>query len=66
MVVSHKATLRILLCALLGIDLSQFRNRIGQRVAAVSVVEWRKTGPLVKVLGDVSHLPPALLLGDGT
>jgi probable phosphoglycerate mutase len=66
LVVSHKATLRVLLCALLGIELSQFRNRIGQRVAAVSVVEWKQTGPLLRSLGDVSHLPPELLVGDGT
>jgi probable phosphoglycerate mutase len=66
MIVSHKATLRVILCALLGIELAAFRHRIGHRVAAVSVVEWKKTGPLLKVLGDTSHLPPELLIGDGT
>jgi probable phosphoglycerate mutase len=66
LVVSHKATLRVLLCALLGIDVDLFRVRVGQRVGAISVVELRKSGPLVERLGDVGHLPPELLAGDGT
>ena len=66
MVVSHKATLRVLLCALLGIDVDLFRARIGQRVAGVTIVEFKASGPLVQVLGDRSHLPAALLEGDGT
>jgi probable phosphoglycerate mutase len=66
LVVSHKATLRVLLCALLGVDLDLFRSRIAQKVCAVSVVAWRPSGPLVEVLGDESHLPPALREGGGT
>ncbi|HZS41704.1 MAG TPA: histidine phosphatase family protein [Polyangia bacterium] len=66
LIVSHKATLRILFCALLGIDVDLFRSRIAQKVAAVSIVDFKKTGPLLQVLGDVSHLPPELLAGDGT
>lgn len=58
--VSHKATIRILVCALLGIELARFRDRIGQPVAAVSAVEFRPSGPLLKLLGDTSHLPPDL------
>lgn len=66
MVVSHKATLRVLLCALLGIDVDRFRARLAQRVCAVNIVDFKKTGPLLQVLGDTSHLPPELLDGDGT
>jgi probable phosphoglycerate mutase len=66
LVVSHKATLRVLLCALLGIDVDQFRRRIAQRVCAVNIVDFKSTGPLLQVLGDTSHLPPALLATDGT
>jgi probable phosphoglycerate mutase len=66
LVVSHKATLRVLLCALCGIDVDQFRRRIGQRVCAVNVVDFPPSGPLLQVLGDVSHLPPALMEAEGT
>lgn len=66
LVVSHKATIRVLVCALLGIDVDEFRRRIGQRVCAVNLVEFKSSGPLLQILGDVSHLPPALLEGDGT
>ncbi len=66
LVVSHKATLRVLLCVLLGLDVDGFRARIAQKVCAVSIVDLRPAGPLLQVLGDTSHLPPALLAGDGT
>jgi probable phosphoglycerate mutase len=66
LVVSHKATLRVLVCALFGIDVDLFRARIAQKVCAVSVIEFRKSGPLLQTLGDTSHLPPDLLAGDGT
>jgi probable phosphoglycerate mutase len=66
MVVSHKATLRIILCSLLGVDVDLFRSRIAQKVCAVSVVDWKASGPLLTVLGDVSHLPPDLRTDEGT
>jgi alpha-ribazole phosphatase len=66
LLVSHKATLRVLMCALLGVDVDLFRVRIAQKVCAVSIVDFRSTGPLLQVLGDTSHLPPELLAGDGT
>lgn len=66
LVVSHKATLRVILCALLGLDVDLFRARIAQKVCAVSVIDWKRSGPLLQVLGDTSHLPPALQAGDGT
>ena len=66
LVVSHKATLRVLVCALLGIDVDGFRARIAQKVCAVSIIDFKPSGPLLQVLGDTSHLPPELLAGDGT
>jgi len=60
LVVSHKATIRLLLCAFLGIDLNLYRSRIAAPVASLAVVEFRDTGPLVLALGDTSHLPPHL------
>lgn len=60
LVVSHKATIRIMLCSLLGIDLGRFRDRIGMPVASVSIVELTSNGPLVHVMGDRSHLQEEL------
>ncbi|WP_448571649.1 histidine phosphatase family protein [Trichothermofontia sp.] len=66
LVVSHKATIRILLCSLLGIDLGRFRDRIDMPVASVSVVKFDIHGPLLERLGDRAHLPPALRALPGT
>ncbi len=66
LIVSHKATIRVVLCALLGIDVDLFRVRIAQKVGAVSIVQMKKSGPLLEVLGDTSHLPPELRDAEGT
>src|SRR5262245_8516541 len=61
--VSHKATIRVLVCALLGLDVGLYRARIGQSVAGVTVFEFRDSGPLLRTLGDISHLPQHLRQG---
>jgi probable phosphoglycerate mutase len=66
LVVSHKATIRIMLCSLLGIDVGRFRFRIGCPVGSVSVVEFGSHGPLVKVLADRLHLDERLRTLPGT
>ncbi|SRR5579883_396480 len=66
LVVSHKATIRIVLCALLGIDVGRFRYRLGCPVSSVSVVSFAGHGPLLEVLADRSHLPQELLQLEGT
>ena len=67
LVVSHKATLRILVCALLGLDVRLFRERIGQPVCAVSRFELKPQGTaMLTTLGDVSHLPEELRGAEGT
>ena len=66
MVVSHKATLRILTCHLLGIPIGEFRRRIAMPVCAVTAFELKSTGPLLKYLGSVSHLPEDLRAARGT
>ncbi len=60
LVVSHKATIRIMLCSLLGIDIGRFRDRINMPVGAVSIVEMAAHGPLVHMLGDRSYLRASL------
>ncbi|MBE9229537.1 histidine phosphatase family protein [Phormidium sp. LEGE 05292] len=66
LVVSHKATIRIMLCWLLGIDVGRFRDRISAPVASVSVIEYGVHGPLLHVLGDRSHLSERLRNLPGT
>jgi probable phosphoglycerate mutase len=66
LIVSHKATLRVLACALLGVDVDLFRARIAQKVCAISIIELKSSGPLLQVLGDTSHLPPDLCTDEGT
>lgn len=66
LVVSHKATLRIILCGLLGIDLGRYRDRIDMPAASVSVVLFGKYGPLLKRLGDRSFMDEKLRSLPGT
>lgn len=60
LVVSHKATTRILLCSLLGIDVGRFRYRLACPVGSLSKVEFSKEGPLLHSLADRSHLTQRL------
>lgn len=60
LIVSHKATIRILLCSLLGIDVGRFRYRLACPVGSVSIVEFGKHGPLLKAMADRDHLDPEL------
>ncbi|MBC8042469.1 MAG: histidine phosphatase family protein [Rhizobacter sp.] len=66
LIVSHKATIRIMLCGLLGIDVGRFRFRIACPVSSVSVVEFSPQGPLLKALGDRTHLDERLRNLQGT
>ena len=66
LVVSHKATIRIILCDLLGIDVGRFRYRLACPVGSVSVVEFSTAGPLLHSLADRSHLSDSLRSLPGT
>lgn len=66
LVVSHKATIRIILCGLLGIDLGRYRDRINLPVASVSIVQFDTRGPMLIKHGDRSHLPTELDKRSGT
>jgi broad specificity phosphatase PhoE len=66
LIVSHKATIRIILCSLLGIDVGRFRYRLGCPVGSVSMVEFSTTGPLLHTLADRGHLSEALRSLAGT
>jgi len=56
LVVSHKATNRILLCSLLGMDMRSYRDAIQQDLACLNVLEF--SGPWkarVERMNDISH-----------
>jgi probable phosphoglycerate mutase len=57
LIVAHKATLRIMLCTLLGIDVGRYRDRLAMPVTALSLVELLEYGPFVRRFNDCSHLP---------
>jgi len=57
MVISHKATIRILICHLLGIEVGRYRYRLSAPLAGVSIVNFAAHGPMLKSLGDTAHLP---------
>jgi len=56
LVVSHKATIRILLCSLLGIDARGYRDRLDQSPACLNVLDFK--GPVrarLMLFNDISH-----------
>jgi len=56
LVVSHKATIRIMLCSLLGIALGRYRDRSEMLAGSVSIVKVDVRGPLLQVLGDRAYM----------
>jgi len=66
LIVSHKATIRIMLCELLGIDVGRFRYRLGCPVGSVSIVEFGSHGPLLHALADRTHFDERLRNLPGT
>jgi probable phosphoglycerate mutase len=56
LVVSHKATIRLVLCSLLGIDARGYRDRLDQSPACLNVLDFR--GPVharLVLFNDISH-----------
>lgn len=66
LVVSHKATIRIMLCNLLGIELGRYRDRINVLTASLSMIKFDEHGPMLELLGDRSHLSLELRNRPGT
>jgi len=65
LVVSHRTTLRIVLCSLLGIDLGRYRDRLDYPAASLSVVKFGKYGPLLERMGDRGYMSPELRAREG-
>jgi probable phosphoglycerate mutase len=56
LVVSHKATLRLVLASLLGMDARGYRDRLDQSPAALNVVDFRDPSRArLMTFNDVSH-----------
>jgi broad specificity phosphatase PhoE len=56
LVVSHKATIRILLASLLGFDARGYRDRLDQAPACLNVVDFKDpVHPRLMLFNDVSH-----------
>lgn len=66
LLVSHKATIRIVLASLLGLPLSQYRFRLACPVCSLSTIELTAAGPLLRTLGDRGHLSAKLCTLAGT
>lgn len=66
LLVSHKATLRVITCALLGLDVRLFRQRLAQPVGAVTMFAVTRGSAQLSIFGDRSHLPDELKNQEGT
>jgi alpha-ribazole phosphatase len=66
LLVSHKATLRVITCALLGLDVRLFRQRLAQPVGAVTMFVVTSSAVQLALFGDRSHLPEDLRNEEGT
>jgi broad specificity phosphatase PhoE len=55
-VVSHKATIRLILCALLGVDARGYRDRFDQAPACLNIVEFKDpVRARLMLYNDTSH-----------
>jgi probable phosphoglycerate mutase len=66
LIVSHKATIRVIISSLIGIDPGQYRYRLGCPVCSLSIVEFGPRGPMLKRMADVAHLSPELRALEGS
>ena len=56
LVVSHKATIRLVLCSLLGIDARGYRDRLDQSPACLNIVDFRDpVRARLMLFNDTSH-----------
>jgi alpha-ribazole phosphatase len=56
MLVSHKATIRVIVCSLLGVPLGRFRSHVACPTASITSFEFGDRGAMLVRLGDVHHL----------
>jgi probable phosphoglycerate mutase len=56
MLVSHKATVRVLVSALLGMPLGRYRSHVACPTASITSFEFGERGPMLVRVGDTHHL----------
>jgi broad specificity phosphatase PhoE len=62
LIVSHKATIRLLLSSLLGFDPRRYRDNLDQKPAALNVVDFRNpTRARLTLFNDTSHYDKAAI-----
>jgi probable phosphoglycerate mutase len=66
LVVSHKTTIRLVLCNLLGIDSGRYRDRIFLPVASLSIIRFDLHGPQLIKHGERSKVLEELDLREGS
>jgi probable phosphoglycerate mutase len=54
--VSHKATIRVIACSLLGLPLGRFRDRVACPTASITSFEFGDRGQMLIRIGDTHHL----------
>lgn len=60
MVVSHKATIRLLVSSVLGLDPRGYRDRLDQSPACLSILDFRNvTRARLSLFNDTSHCAPS-------
>ena len=62
LIVSHKATIRLLLSSLLGFDSRRYRDNLDQKPAALNIVDFRNpTRARLTLFNDTSHYDKAAI-----
>jgi alpha-ribazole phosphatase len=56
LVLSHKATIRVLTCALLGLHIGRFRDKVACPTASLTTFEFNERGAMLVRIGDTTHL----------
>ncbi len=56
LLVSHKATIRVITCALLGLYVGRFRDRVACPPGSLTTFEFGDRGPMLVRVGETSHL----------
>jgi probable phosphoglycerate mutase len=56
LLVSHKATIRVITCALLGLYVGRFRDRVACPTASLTTFTFAERGPMLVRIGDTTHL----------
>jgi probable phosphoglycerate mutase len=56
LIFSHKATIRVVTCALLGLHIGRFRDRVACPTASLTTFEFGDRGPMLVRIGDTKHL----------